>query len=100
MAGFSNWGSTLDVSAPGQSVWAACSRHAANCGNGDNFIVAQSGTSMAAPYVAAQIGRHRGSDQAAATAWLHSTSGSSHGKLSLSGNQAQSPNRLAFKYDC
>jgi len=100
MASFSNWGAPIALAAPGASVWAACSGQSSQC-SGTNTIIAQSGTSMACPLVAGQIARLRpGTTQSGVAAHLRSTAGSSHGKLTLTGNQAQTPNRLAWKYDC
>lgn len=45
IAGFSNYGASVDVAAPGVDV--------VSYGNGDEFLVSLSGTSMAAPHISA-----------------------------------------------
>lgn len=50
-ASYSNYGSVIDIYAPGDNIGSACSSLLANCGGGMSYMV-MSGTSMATPHVA------------------------------------------------
>jgi subtilisin family serine protease len=86
-ASFSNWGSCLDVFAPGQSITSSLA-------GSDNQIGQMSGTSMAAPHVAGAAALYLQTNSGATPAAVASalTSNASSGKLTNVGTG--SPNRL------
>jgi subtilisin family serine protease len=89
-ASYSNWGSCVNLYAPGSSITSAwhSSRTATNT---------ISGTSMASPHVAGVAAlykaTHGDAGQAAVTAWLESNASLNR----VSGNGSTTPNRLLFK---
>jgi len=88
-ASYSNYGSVLDIFAPGSSITSSWS-------TGDTATNTISGTSMATPHVAGVIARYLQSNRSATPAQVASalTSGATAGKVTSAGSG--SPNRLLF----
>jgi subtilisin family serine protease len=89
-SGFSNWGSCVNIYAPGSSITSAW--HSSNTAT--NTI---SGTSMAAPHVAGLAAlifeTNRTASPAAVTNWIRDNASTNR----ISGNVSGTPNRLIFK---
>jgi hypothetical protein len=54
-ASFSNWGSCVDLFAPGNTIISACSSLTSSCLHADDMYSTKSGTSMSAPHVAGAV---------------------------------------------
>ncbi len=88
-ASYSNYGSVLDIFAPGSSITSSWS-------TGDTATNTISGTSMATPHVAGVIARYLQNNTSATPAQVSSalTSGATTGKVTSAGSG--SPNRLLY----
>jgi len=88
-ASYSNYGSVLDIFAPGSSITSSWS-------TSDTATNTISGTSMATPHVAGVIARYLQNNRSATPAQVASalTSGATAGKVTSAGSG--SPNRLLF----
>ncbi|SDM16780.1 Serine protease, subtilisin family [Lentzea albidocapillata subsp. violacea] len=88
-ASYSNYGSVLDIFAPGSSITSAWS-------TSDTATSTISGTSMAAPHVAGVVARYLQNNRSATPAQVSSalTSGATTGKVTGAGSG--SPNRLLY----
>lgn len=88
-ASYSNWGSCVDVFAPGSAITSAWS-------SGDSSVMTINGTSMAAPHVAGvaalYLAAHPGAAPAAVSADILNTATANR----LSGIGSGSPNRLVY----
>jgi subtilisin family serine protease len=89
-AGYSNWGSCVNLYAPGSSITSAWHNNA-------SATKTISGTSMASPHVAGVAALykavHGDASQASVTSWLVNNASASK----ISGNVGSTPNRLLFK---
>jgi subtilisin family serine protease len=88
-ASFSNWGSCLDIFAPGQGITSATS-------TSDTSLGTWSGTSMAAPHVAGAMALYLETNRSASPATVASSIIDAATSNVVTGGGVGSPNRLLF----